>query len=97
MTKDVKSEVVADVEKNDVEVVDSKKGKFMTFVDNHYKGIILGIIGVTAAVCVGKGLKDVKDGKYDLLDDEEEPKIIEGVESESTEPTEEGSEESSEE
>lgn len=90
MTKDVKSEVVANVEEKDVEVVKSKKVQIKAFVDKHYKGIILGILGTTAAVCVAKGVKDVKDGKYDLLDEEDEPKIIEGVESE---PTEESSEE----
>lgn len=87
MTKDVKSDVVADVEEKDVEVVDSKKVKIKTFLKNHYKGIILGSVVAAAAVYVGKEVNNRKD---DLLDDDEEPKIIEGVESE---PTEESSEE----
>lgn len=91
MTKDTKKDVVVDVEKKDVEVVNSKKGKIKTFVKNHYKGIIIGSVAVAATAYVGKEVKNIRDEKRNLLDDEKEGlKISESVESE---PTEEGSEE----
>ena len=91
MEKNVKdTKVVADIKNEDVEVVEKKLGKVKTFFKKNYKKIILGTVATVGVAYVGKTVVDIKNGKFDLLDDKEEPKIIEGVESE---PTEEGSEE----
>lgn len=91
MEKNVKdTKVVADIKNEDVEVVEKKLGKVKTFFKKNYKKIILGTVATVGVAYVGKTVVDVKNGKFDLLDDKEEPKIVEGVESE---PTDEGSEE----
>ena len=85
MEKNVQdTKVVEDVKNEDVEVVEKKQGKLKTFFKKNYKTIILGTVAAVGVAYVGKTVVDVKNGKYDLLDDKEEPKIVEGVETETT-------------
>lgn len=85
MEKNVQdTKVVKDVKNEDVEVVEKKQGKVKTFFKKNYKKIILGTVATVGVAYIGKTVVDVKNGKYDLLDDKEEPKIVEGVETEAT-------------
>ena len=86
MDKDLRdTKVVEDVKEDDVKEVEKKQGKLKTFFKKNYKAIILGTVATAGVAYIGKTVVDVKKGKCDLLDDdEEELKMVEGTETEST-------------
>lgn len=79
------TKVVEDVKEDDVNVTEKMKGELKTFFKKNYKAIILGTVATAGVAYIGKTVLDVKNGKYDLLDDdEEELKLVEGNEPEAT-------------
>ena len=85
MDKDLRNtKVVEDVKEEDVKEVEKKQGKLKTFFKKNYKAIILGTVATAGVAYIGKTVLDAKKEQNDLLDDDEEPKDAESVETEAT-------------